>query len=223
VTSLRSFYRQYPVRKVSKGQIILQQNDVPQHVYAIRSGVVKVSNITSNGAEESLSFKITNDILPVCWAFSQTTRSLFYYQAYTDCELYVVKKDDFTKQIATDHEFTQAVLARQVHAYVGNQLQVDALSKSRASTKLLYTFRYLCLSYGQEIKQGYAKILIPMTQQEFANFTGLARETVTLELTKLKDKKVVVSRAKYYTVNTDKLNGLIDDEYNPGLSPNPLK
>jgi CRP-like cAMP-binding protein len=74
------------------------------------------------------------------------------------------------------------------------------------------------LRYGRELKGGYANIQIPMTQQEFANFSGLTRETVTLEIHRLKDKKIISVRSKYYTVNTDKLNGLIDDEYNPGLS-----
>jgi CRP/FNR family transcriptional regulator len=185
--------------------------------------VIKISNIGKDGAEESLSFKITDDILPVCWAFSKTTRSLFFYQAYTDCELYVIDKSDFVKQIETDMEFTQAILSRQVSAYVGSQLQVDALSKPKANMKLLYTFRWLCLRYGREIKKGHAKIQIPMTQQEFANFTGLTRETVTLELNRLKDKKIISRQTKYYTVNTDKLSDLTDDEYNPGLPTDPVK
>jgi CRP/FNR family transcriptional regulator, anaerobic regulatory protein len=222
MSSLRAFYRQYPVRKLSKGQVFLHQNDVPQKVYAIRNGIIKICNINSNGEEESISFNITDDILPVCWAFSKTTRALFYYQTYTDCELYAIDKDAFTHQLATDREFALAILSKQVDAYIGTQLQIDALSKSRAMTKLLYTFRHLCLRYGRDLKENHTKIQVPMTQQEFANFTGLTRETMTLELNKLKTQKVISWKYKYYTVDTKKMNNLIDDEYNPGLKLSPL-
>ncbi|HEU5121897.1 MAG TPA: Crp/Fnr family transcriptional regulator [Candidatus Saccharimonadales bacterium] len=215
--SLRSFYRLYPVRKVGKGQIILHQNDIPQKIYAIKSGVIKITNLTSSGEEKLISFKITDDILPICWAFSITNRSLFYYQTYTDCEFYLVDKEDFSQQAANDMSFAQGLLRRQVSAFVGNQLQVDALSKSRAIFKLLYIFRFLCLSYGKPLQEGFTKIQVPLTQQEIANLTGLTRETAALELNKIKNKKVIAWSQRYYIVNTKKLNAIIDDEYNPGI------
>ncbi len=197
--------------------MILQQDETPDHVYAIKSGVVKVSNLSGEGDDQSISFEIVDDILPICWAFSKTAKALFYYQAYTDCEFYIIPKDLFEEGIANNIHFTRAMLSRQVSSYIGNMLQVDALEKTRAQTKLAYTFRYLCLRYGRDVKEDFVKIYVPLTQQELANTTGLTRETATLELKKLRDQKIISVRRKYYTVNTARLNEAIDDEYDPGI------
>lgn len=215
---LRSFFRKYPTVKFAKGEMILQQDEVPTHVYAIKSGVVKLSNLTGEGDDQSITFEIVDDILPVCWAFSKTSKALFYYQAYTDCELYLIDKDAFENQLATDKSFIRAMLDRQISSYIGNMLQVDALEKTRAYTKLLYTFRYFCLRYGRVIKKDLVKIYVPLTQQEIANTTGLTRETTTLELKRLREQKIISVRLKYYTVDTRRLNEQIDDEYDPGIT-----
>jgi CRP-like cAMP-binding protein len=223
VNELRTFYRKYPTIKFAKGELVLQQDDVPSHVYGIKRGVIKVFNLNSDGSSQSISFEIIDDILPLCWAFSKTDKTLFYYEAYTDCELYVIDKDIFKDRLKNDIQFTNAMLERQVSSYIGNMLQVDALEKTRAYTKLAYTFRYLCLRYGREIKENHVKIYVPLTQQELANTTGLTRETTTLELQKLRKNKIISEKFKYYTVNIEKLNEEIDDQYNPEIEVNMLR
>jgi len=218
MNELRSFYRKYPTKKFAKGEIILQQNEVPKYIYGIKGGVVRLSNLTSDGEDQSISFEIIDDLLPICWAFSTTKKALFYYQAYTDCELYVIDKDDFEAHLARNINFTRAMLDRQIRSYLGNMLQVDALEKTLAYTKLLYTFRHLCLRYGRDIKKDIVKIYVPLTQQELANTTGLTRETTAVELKKLREQKIISVRHKYYSVDTGKLNTQIDDDYDPGIT-----
>lgn len=212
-----NFFDQYPVKFIKKGQVILHQNDIPTAAYVIKNGVVKVCNLTSNGEEKSLSFKVTGDIFPVCWIFSKTTSALFYYQAHTDCELYVADRKDITDFIDTNHDFAKFILDKQVVSYVNSELQVEALEQSRAQLKLLYTFRHLALTHGIELKKDRVKISIPLTQQDLANFTGLTRETTTLEISKLSNDKIIRVDRKFYIVNTSKVNDIIDDEYDPGV------
>jgi CRP-like cAMP-binding protein len=218
MNTLRSFYSNFPTVKITKGDILFQQSDVPTVGYAIKRGVIRICNINASGNEKIVSFKVTDEPLPVCWLFSKTTTALFFYQAHTDCELYIIKKEDFTNQLQKDLEFTMAIVDILANAYVNASLQVDALVQTRASLKLLYAFRHLCLRYGKNIEKDRARIQIPLTQQELANYTGITRETTTLELNKLKAQGVVAYRHKYYSVNTKKVNDLIEDEYNPGVN-----
>jgi CRP-like cAMP-binding protein len=217
---IKAFFGQYPTKTISKGEVILQQNDVPEKAYAIKKGIMRVCNITSNGEEKILSFKVADDIFPVCWIFSKIKRSLFYYQAHTDCEVYVLDKADIMRQLNTSPDFSRAILDKQVITYVNSELQVEALEQSRAYLKLLYTFRHLALTHGTEIRKDFVRIKIPLTQQELANFTGLTRETTTAELNKLRQSKVIFSDRRYYSVDTSKVNDFIDDEYDPGVTIN---
>jgi len=207
----------YPTVKVLKGEVIIQQSQAPDKAYAIKSGIVKVCNFTANGEEKSLSFKVENDIFPVCWIFDKTETALFYYQAHTNLELYVMSRDDITKRVEENPDFAKAVLDKQISSYVNSELQVEALEQSRAILKLMYTFRHLALTHGTKLENNFVRIKIPLTQQELANFTGLTRETTISELNKLKELGIISNVQKYYTINTVKADDLIDDDYDPGV------
>jgi len=211
------FFDKFPVKTVKKGEVVIQQSQTPDKAFVIKKGVMKVSNFTSNGEEKSLSFKVKGDIFPVCWIFEKTTTALFYYQAHTDCELYVMDRKDITDFIEKNHEFAKFILDKQVLSYVNSELQVEALEQSRAQLKLLYTFRHLSLTHGIEIAKDCVKISIPLTQQDLANFTGLTRETTAVELKKLVDDGIVSSDRKFYIIDTAKMDDAMDDEYDPGV------
>lgn len=214
---LQSYFAQLPVKKYSKGEVIIQQGASPQCAYAVKRGIIKIYNLTVNGEEKSITYSLANEIFPVCWIFSKTKQALFYYQAYTDCELYVLNKESFEHHLRFNPRFTRALLDKQMNWYVNSVLQINALEQTKASNKLLHTFRNLCLRFGKDVRTDLVVIEIPLTQQELANLTGLTRETAAAELKKLKQQKVIVSNSKYYTVDTTLLNNLLDDEYNPGI------
>lgn len=218
VSSMELFFRQYPIKKVVKGQIVLQQGDVPTRAYVIKTGIIKVCNLTSHGEEKTLSFKVDGDIFPVYWIFSKTKNALFYYQAHTNAELYVLEKSDILRELDKNPAFTRELLDKQINSYVNSELQVDALEQSRAYLKILYTFRHLALTHGKLVRKDRVRIMIPLTQQELADFIGLTRETTVGELSKLKKRKVIFPLRRYYSVDTSKLNDLIDDEYDPGIT-----
>jgi len=217
MSTMQSFFDGYTTVKIPKGEVIIQQSQVPDKAYVIKSGIVKVCNFTANGEEKSLSFKVDNDIFPVCWIFDKTETALFYYQAHTDIELYVMSRDEITKRVETNPDFAKVVLDKQIISYVNSELQVEALEQSRAILKLIYTFRHLALTHGTKLEDNLVRIKIPLTQQELANFTGLTRETTIGELNKLKDMGIIYNVQKFYTINTAKADELIDDDYDPGV------
>jgi CRP/FNR family transcriptional regulator len=218
----RSFYRRNQTVKFPKGETILLQGDVPKCIYCIKSGVVEETNLTSSGNQQSIAYEIIGDIIPKSWAFSKSEKTLFDYTALTDCELYVISKEDFLTQLAYNYEFTKKMLNRLVVELMGAKLKLDALEKPHAGQKLLYTFRYLCVQYGTRLGMNAIMIQVPLTQQDIADSTGLTRETTNLELNKLRKAKIVTNDQKFYVVDFVKLNELIDDEFVPGSSLNLL-
>jgi len=217
---VQAFYSAHPSRKVSKGEIILHQGDIPKKIYAVKRGIVTIYNVTSSGEERFINFRVENDIFPDSWAYSKSTESLFYYQAHTDVEIYMIDKADFNRKIHDSEKFARDLLNGEVNAHVNDQLRFNALTQSKAADKLLHTFRYLCLRYGRDVSKDHVRINIPMTQQDLANLTGLTRETVVGELTRFRSEGLITYRHMSYIVNTAKLNELIDDEYNPGVDIN---
>lgn len=209
----KMFYCDYKTVKFKKGETIFLQNQIPTCIYAIKCGVVEEYNINNNGDYRSISFEITGGIIPKCWAFSITTHTIFYYRAHTDCELFIIEKQDFIMQLSRNISLSSSMLTKVTNLLIGAKLQIDALEKSNADMKLLYIMRYFLVTYGKKISNGLVEIQIPLTQQEIANFTGLTRETVTLKIDKSKKQKILSCKNKIYSVNVDILNELIDDKY----------
>jgi CRP-like cAMP-binding protein len=93
-------------------------------------------------------------------------------------------------------------------------MRLNALQHSRASDKLLYTLHYLTLTHGRKIEPRLVEISLSLTHQDFANLTGLTRETTATELNRLKTKGVIsYGKHTLYQVNLDKLHGTINDEF----------
>jgi CRP-like cAMP-binding protein len=210
------FLSQYRARKYQKGEIILVQGEIPECAYIIKSGILKTYNLTSQGEEKPLTFDVAGEIFPVGWLYGQIKWAQYYYEAFTDCEIYCVPKEDIMKVIKNDSDMMYEHLQRLTSRYINFQMRVNALEQSKAINKVINTLHFLCLGFGKEVKANLVKIDLPLTQQELANFMGLTRETTGIELKKLQKKGIITYRRQNYLVKTDRLDELLDEEYDMG-------
>ena len=216
IDPFRLFLQKYHTRKFEKGELILVQGETPDCAYVIKKGVVKTYNLTASGEEKPIGFDVQGDVFPLAWTFGQVSRVTYYYEAFTRCELYCVPRADYMAYIMKDAKRLLAVTENFVAKHVRYQLRVNALEQSKAAAKILNTIHFLCLSFGSDVKKNIVKIQIPLTQQDLANFMGLTRETTGIELKKLQRTGVLTYKHQNYIVRTDKLNDLLDEEYNMG-------
>lgn len=207
------FLQKYHVRRFQKGEIIMVQGETPSCAYVVKRGAVKTYNLTSQGEEKPIAFDIKNEIFPIGWVFSKTARAQYYYEAFTDCELYCVPPQDLIAFMMRDAETLFEYFNYFVSRYLNFQMRINALEQSKAAYKVLNTIHFLCIRFGNEIKKDTVKIQLPLTQQDLANFMGLTRETTGIELKKLQRQGILTYRKQNYIVNTDKLNDLLDEEY----------
>ena len=206
-----TFLGDYPTKKYKKGSLILQQGDVPTAVHVIKSGFVKVYNITAKGEERPVLFDLTYEAFPIGWIFDKIDRTYFYYEAFTNVELFLIPKEDYLKYLKGQPDEMWRALDYYVERHVNYQLRMHALEQSRASDKILYTLEFLGRRFGQPSTKGKIVINLPLTQQDFANFVGLTRETTSLGLNKLQRDGVVSYDKQCYEVDTTKLQEMLDD------------
>jgi CRP-like cAMP-binding protein len=211
------FYSNYPTTRFLKGETILIQDEIPKNIYFVKTGTVISCNITRSGEHQTVAFETIGDVIPKCWAFSKTTRTLFYYVAFTDCELYIVNKNIFISHLKNDVDFSNITINRMACSLIRSRLQIDSLGKTHAFNKVLYIFRYLSLMHGHRSLDENIKIKFSLTQQDISNITGLTRETVSHEIKCMKEKGIICSKNSYYVIDTKILNSYIEDEYDPGI------
>ncbi len=211
--NVQRFLKRYHTKRFAKGEVILSQDEVPTTTYVIKKGVVKTYNLTSDGEEKPISFDIKNEFFPIGWVFSKLQRCQYYYEAFTDCEVYCVPRDEYMAFITSNLYTLYTILDGVVSRYLYYQMRVNALEQSKASSKVLYTLHFLSLRFGIDLKKDLVTIPLPLTQQDLANFMGLTRETTSMELKKLQEQGVISYTNQKYTIRTNKLNERLDEEY----------
>lgn len=207
------FLNRYHVKAFAKGELVLVQGEVPPCAYVIKKGVIKTYNLTARGEEKPITYDVAAESFPIGWIFSKFKESQFFYDAYTDVELYCVPRAEYCEFLKHNPEVLYSAHMFLISRLLNMQTRVNALEQSKASSKVVNTLHYLCLRYGKDVKVDVVRIDLPLTQQELANFMGLTRETTGIELKKLQRAGFLTYKRQNYIVKTDKLNELLDEDY----------
>lgn len=210
------FVKAYPTKEFAKGEMILMQGEVPTDIHIIKSGFVKAYSIDQDGEEHPISFDMSGEVFPIGWALNLIDSTQYLYKALTDCEVYMVPKEDFAIHIKDNpkigYEFYEA-LARWV---LGLQARIHALSQKLSRDKIILTLIYLAECFGTDVensaKAKKRRIVIPLTHQELSSFVGLTRETMSIELKKLEKLGAISYKNRIYTADLSKLKELSNQE-----------
>lgn len=211
----RLFLEQHTVKAFKKGEIIVFQGEAPRSAFVVKSGTVKAYNLSISGDEKPVAFYTADSVFPGPWVYGKMPNSIYYYEAFTpEVSLYAIPREEYVRFIKSRPQLIYQELERYLTDELGKSMRLNALQHSRASEKLLYTLHYLALSHGKTVGPQKIEITLDLTHQDFANLTGLTRETAATELNKLKHASIIdYGKGSAYRLNLAKLMQLLNDEY----------
>jgi CRP-like cAMP-binding protein len=235
VNYLHAFLDRHPVQKFNKGEIIVFQGEAPRTALVVKSGTVKAYNLSADGDEKPVAFYDADSAFPATWVFSRMANSIYYYEAFTPTvEVYAIDRAEFVDFIKKRPELLYQELERLLSDQLAGSMRLNALQHSRASDKLIYTLHYLALSHGRPGTSASASSAGPVTtsakaaspspkvieitldlkHQDFANLTGLTRETAATELNKLKHQGIInYGKGLPYSLNMTRLHQALNDQF----------
>ncbi len=215
VNYLHAFLERHPVKTYNKGEIIIFQGEAPRFAYVVKSGTVKAYNLSVDGDEKPVAFYSVDAVFPAAWVYGKMANAIFYFETFTEtAEVYTIDRDEYAKFIKQRPELLYQELDRLLIEQMGGSMRLNALQHSRASDKLVYTLHYLALSHGRSVGPQTVEITLDLKHQDFANLTGLTRETAATELNKLKRQGIInYGKALPYTLNLGRLTRLLNDQF----------
>lgn len=209
-STFTDFLSRFPVRRFQKGEIIVCEGLTPRKCYAVKSGFAKVFLTTKNGEEKAVSFLASHDLFPLTWIFGKTEVALYYYQAYTDCEMYEIPREELVAHAEADPGMFRRLFDYVLELDIDLMQHIHSLEQAKASDKLMYAFSFLTRRFGKKMNSTSTKMLLPLTQQDLANFLGLTRETTGAQLKELQHKGVINYQQQEYVVHTERLRDMIE-------------
>ena len=204
--TLFDFVRKQPTKRFERHETIIQLDTVPQAIYAVRTGFVKGFDITTSGQEQLVWLGGPNDVFPVGWLFDIIERTQFIYSAFSDCEVHIIMKDDFLQFLQNNNEGTLELARQMSQRYYELMERIRALEQPKASDKIAHTIYFLAQHFSLKDTERRTEIPLPLTHQDMANLLGLTRETVAVELKRLKDAKLVYYDKWHFVVFTDAMH-----------------
>jgi CRP/FNR family transcriptional regulator len=199
-------------RRYPKKSTIVFQGEIPKSVYVIKSGIIKVYGITSEGDQRTVTILCAGDSFPTSWIFGKTDYCIYYYEATTDCTILAVKREDFLNALEKNVDLKNQVLENYTSHYIASTMHVFALEHSYARDKLIYILQYLTTRFGMKQPNGKTQIILRLSHQDIAEMVGITRETAAVELHKLKQKGYIDYQRFTYFVDVHRLQQLKGDE-----------
>lgn len=207
----RKFLGNYPCKQYEKGQLIVCQDTSPNSCYYIKKGFVKTYVITSEGNEKPLSFEGRNDVFPIDTVFGHSEEAKYFYEAYTDCDIYQIPREDYV-QFVREHPRT---FNRLFHYLISRTLDyhehISSLEQAKAVDKLICALNMLVKRFGKQVAKSRSHMTLPLTQQDLANFLGLTRETTGTQLKVLEREGILQYRRQKYVIHTERLATLVEE------------
>ncbi len=168
-------------------QVIVMEQDWGESLFLIRDGLAKVRTYTADGDEVIMSLLGPGDVFGEMAALDGASRSADVV-ALTPLHLVKMRSAPFASLLGQLAPFALA-LARLEAGRLRDLNQRFALQSADATTRLLDALAYLARksSGGDDVQSE----IPPLAQREIALIAGLARETASRTLSKLRSRGTV--------------------------------
>lgn len=184
---------------VNKGSVLFYEGDVPDHIYLILSGKIRLTKTSAEGKIFFLQTKNKHDLLGELSLFN----GLNYHcnaEVIEDSVLLRFKREDVEKFIESNNEFAihyMKWLTKENTVTLSQFRDLIFCGKEGALYSILIR---LSNEYGMKVKNG---ILInrKVTNQEIGNYIGATRESINRILKRLENKKIISVNTKYITIH----------------------
>lgn len=189
-SSIKELFPKANVRSYAKGQIICYMGDKPQYIFFVSKGLVKYYDIDSQGNEKILHLIGPHNIFPMLYAFGVTEDVGAFYSTLEPTDIVTVPLQEFRTATETNIDFANSLTRWFLNEISQLVYRISSLEKTDSREKILHSLKFFAVNYGQA-QGAWQKLNIPITHQFIADFTGLARETVSATMHDLADEKVI--------------------------------
>lgn len=184
-------------RPIQKGQVLFQQGEAFQSVYAVRTGALKTYTLASNGEEQITGFHLASELVGLAGydnkEYPLTAKAL---ETTTVCEIPLNQLDILMDELPE--------LRRQLMRTMSNEIRHDQhmmllLSKKNAEERVASFLLNISQRYG---RRGFStsQYRLPMSRVDISNYLGLAVETISRVFTRFQRNELIETQGKEITL-----------------------
>jgi CRP/FNR family transcriptional regulator len=188
------------MRNYTKGRIIFMEGEPGEAFYYIKSGLVKISKISSDGREHILHILNEGHVFAEVTLFNNTSYPATA-EVLEEAQIGMIKNSDLQKLIVENPEISLELIKYLNHRLIEAQNKVRNLALYDTFGRTAQALVKLAEDHGKKTDVGI-ELDLGISRQELANIVGTTRETVIRVLAAFKKEK---------SIELDKSNIIIKD------------
>ena len=171
------------VKRFSKNEVVLLEEDSSNYMYVVYSGKVKAVQTSVDGKEHILAVRGKGDFFGEMGILDGKTSPATVI-AMEDAEIGLIAKDDFERYLLTDQRFLRQIILLLCSRLRESWLKLKVLSLSEAESRVRAMLKLISDQYGIKDQRGIL-ISLKLTHKDISLYVSLTRETVTRQLDRL--------------------------------------
>lgn len=182
------YFSKYPKRSYPKGQILVFADENPEYIFYITKGRVRKYDVSYRGDEVVVNIFKPPAFFPMSWAINRTPNN-YFYKTEEETEVHIVPVDDALDFVKDNPDVMLDLLSRIYRGMDGLLGRVVHLMSGSAKSRLQYELIIECRRFGKKNKDG--TYTLTTSEVDLAARSGLSRETVSREMSKIKAEGLV--------------------------------
>ena len=205
MTELVDFVKSFPLQSFDKDTLLVSEGEVTEEILFIREGFVKATRTNDNGSQRIIWIAGRYDIVPSESFFFSRAHPDYDYVSLSSGNGYRVEKKHFL-EYAAQHPNAMTQMANAFGDHYDSMLHhVDAISQSTIRDKIVALLHSLTTRFCTQPICDLHELGLIITHQDIADMVGATRESVSLELKRIKDEMLIDYTRSSFTVYVDKL------------------
>ncbi|MCC6750709.1 MAG: Crp/Fnr family transcriptional regulator [Deltaproteobacteria bacterium] len=179
------------LEEARRRRVIYMSGDPGESVYFVNGGRVKISRVTPDGKELTLSYRGPGEIFgELCIVDGGPRQEMA--EAMENALVTQMERPRFEEVVKTHSAVGYALSKILCQRRLELEAKMEDLVFKDVNAKLAELLLNLCEDYGVDDARG-TMVAVKITHQEMANLIGSTRETVSLTLSHFKKKKLISS------------------------------
>src|SRR3954471_22195312 len=105
------FDKKEPIQKIKAGSVLFQEKDPAEYVFLLLKGSISLGRVHLRGKEFILKVLNDQELIVEYQLFKANPHYQFYAKAMTDCEMILIKKEQFEDFVLNDPEAMNALVS----------------------------------------------------------------------------------------------------------------
>lgn len=186
---LDKFFQQYKSKKYKRHEILIRAADEPAGLFYLKEGIVRQYAITVSGEELTINVFKPISMFPMTWIVNDSISS-HYFEAMTPITVWIAPKNEVLEFIKKEPDILLDLIKRIYKGLDGYFMRMEHLMLGNAQARLIAELLIYARRFGEQ-QENFTKVNFKLTEKDLAAQSGIARETVSREIQKLKKKRLI--------------------------------